>query len=246
MSEVLFTKEQKQAIQSQSAKILCLASPGAGKTMVLCERIRYLITSGTAPAEIVVLTFTNAAAREIQKRIGDVKLSYTGTLHGFMLRLCTAHASAIGYGGKISVVDADQAEDFLIAVVAKLKLKATKGEIETAIALGPRALCNGTPASLIASDYFRTMRKNGLMDFDMVLHYGLEVAGYTGWMKTEPKHLLVDEAQDSAEIDFQIYASLPIPNKFLVGDCDQRIFSFRGSSDAFEKMCNSALQVSKP
>jgi superfamily I DNA/RNA helicase len=78
------------------------------------------------------------------------------------------------------------------------------------------------------------------MTFDSILEYGLLII--EGDITVPWKWLFVDEAQDSSNLDFEIYMQLPIQNKMLIGDEDQRVFSFRGASDSFQKLCNQALQ----
>ena len=81
---------QKKVVESEAQNILCLASAGSGKTRVLTERIRYLITQkGVSPSKIVAITFTNMAADEMRKRLSDISQGlWIGTIHAYANYLC--------------------------------------------------------------------------------------------------------------------------------------------------------------
>lgn len=214
---------QLKAVNSDDANIVCIASPGSGKTRTLTERIARLVRDGHDPRRFAVLTFTNAAADELTKRIVDTKLGYCGTLHGFMLRAIQAHGSRVGLGPNPTVLDEQQAADMLRRCVIEQRYRGTKRDIDEALRAGPSVKAP-TLAGLVAMAYFQTLASGNLLTFDTILHYGQRVAhlctGYT--------HLFVDEAQDSSLHDWDIYDALPMPNKFFVGDVDQAIYSFRG------------------
>ncbi len=118
--------EQQEVIESRASSILCIAGAGSGKTATLVARIARLIHEGAAPASMVVITYTNAAARELTARIGDgVKLGYVGTLHGFLLRLLTAQGRLIGLPSKLSVLDDDQKTGMLETIRDEMNSKAS-------------------------------------------------------------------------------------------------------------------------
>lgn len=85
-----FNKKQLNVINADEPKILCLAAAASGKTRVLTERIRHLIADeGVAPKDIVAITFTNLAADEMKKRLGDIANGmFIGTLHSYAARIC--------------------------------------------------------------------------------------------------------------------------------------------------------------
>ena len=223
--------QQTKVVESSSPTIVCVAGPGSGKTRTLVERINRLIDDGVHPGGIVVITFTNAAANEIKHRIQDgIGLGYVGTLHGFMLRHIQQYGHGHGPGRQVSVIDEDQSAALLLRIADRHNYKGTSAALTDLIKDGPvnRPPVSGryTAQELIAATFFREMKECGMVTFDTLLHYGAIIApailGYS--------HLFVDEFQDSADIDAEIYKALPIPYKFYVGDPDQSIYGFRGGN----------------
>ena len=86
-------KEQKEAVQTTQGPLLILAGAGSGKTKVLTSRIAYLIQNGARPRNILAVTFTNKAAKEMKERLGNilgentVKYMWVGTFHGICVRI---------------------------------------------------------------------------------------------------------------------------------------------------------------
>lgn len=242
--------EQTAAATSKAEHIVVAAGPGAGKTRTLVARIHHLIAEGVRPGDIVVITYTNAAAAEICKRVAayapptavlnvermtlGVRLGYCGTLHGFMLRMLRQFGSKIGLPSELAVVSEQQRLDILADVVLEMGWKGSEKAAEEAIKVNPLLNRNGKPpglpkAMLLAASYHRRMLENGLLDFDSILAYGRVVLDYA---PSVARHLLVDEFQDASDADDDIYTALRITNKFFVGDPDQSIYGFRGGNPA--------------
>lgn len=232
------TPSQLAAILSPAHQILVLAGPGSGKTSTVIARLERILEEGVRPGEIAAITFTNAAAREIEARLGaSRRLGYCGTLHGFALRCLRKHGGAAGYGERISVINQEGAE----ALLASANRTVAAGKISMKKLLEAKAA--GIPEKpsavpdLVVAHYLKTIRDAGIVDFDVILtefarlleaergftNLGIGVAG-------DFSHVFVDEIQDSAPVDWRIYRALPIANKFLVGDPDQSIYGFRGAS----------------
>lgn len=232
---------QGAAVTSDAPLILTLAGPGSGKTRTLVERIRHLLLNGTPPSEIVAITFTNSAARELEVRLANhwlenpPRLGYVGTLHGFLLKLIQRKAAMLGYmHDKIGVLEQEQADEILERCCQELGYRGAKQKVKGAL----RSACDrsglpGTrfaPEELVAVRYVKTLRNNAMLSFDLILFEALRLTRKLGYRATEYSHLFVDEYQDSANIDAEIYRELWIPNKFFVGDPDQSIYSFRGGN----------------
>lgn len=230
------TAQQREAITTDAHRVLVLAGPGSGKTATTVARIHHLIYAvGTTPSEIVAITFTNAAARELEERIAkecgdDVKLGYVGTLHGFCLRMLKEHGGFLGYGARISIISPESAEDLL---VSKAKTLGCKTPIKELLKLkdagrpprGERLTGN----QVVIANYFDDLRDAGIVDFDVLLTEALRLfRDLCGNEFLGFRHLFVDEVQDSSETDWEIYDALVIENKFFVGDPDQAIYAFRG------------------
>lgn len=230
---------QSVAITTDNPNVLCLAGPGSGKTRTVIERILRLIRDGQHPLGIVAITYTNRAAEEMVKRLGEVKIGFCGTLHSFMLTLIQSHRHVLGYRSRVSVLDDESRGDLIASILNAHRCMASKKAIEDEIAIGIPTL-DSTPSKteLVAKDFYDTLIHTCTIDFDSILILGLEmlqrfpdIGVRIGDQKVE--HLFVDEFQDCTDRDFQIITRLPITNRFLVGDSDQSIFGFRGGLVGF-------------
>ena len=248
------TPAQREAIMSDAAEILALAGPGSGKTATLVARIMRQLADGFTPDRIVALTFTNAAANELSSRLvaalksqrdldsssedPELHLGFVGTLHSFALRMLKEHGSAFGYGDRVSIISPESATDLLASKATSLGCKTpikTLLEIKGRGFPVPGKSAGGAdrfdlPMVVVAS-YFEDMRAAGIVDYDALLAEFarlLEDERFVLTLANRFDLLSVDEVQDSAPLDWAIYRALPMRSKFLVGDPDQAIYSFRG------------------
>lgn len=244
------TASQALAILTNARSLVMVAGPGSGKTATLVKRIKRLVAEETAPSKIIVLTFTNAAAREIESRLtvmahenGDesmppieakLELGFVGTLHAFALRMLKAHGEAMGYGSRISIISPESAVDLLASKAASLKCKTPMKELLELKAVGrPLRGAQLSLAQTVVATFYDDLRDAGVVDYDILLtefHRMLILGNGPAPFNISDQfeHLMVDEAQDSAPIDWMIYDALPIANKAWVGDPDQAIYGFRG------------------
>lgn len=225
------TTAQQQIIDSDSSLITVTAGPGSGKTTTLIARIVRLIKNGCMPAQIIAITFTNAAAREIEERLSkslgaQTRLGYAGTLHGFLLRLLNQHGRLVGYRSGIVVLDDADTEAKIEQLMQAHRWKGTADALKKQIELGPFN-AGRTKEEIIALDYYRGIKQSNAISFDGILFYGLELLKKIGGLPFQ--HLFVDEYQDSGELDAEIYATMNILNRMFIGDSDQSIFGFRGA-----------------
>lgn len=218
------TKAQLRAITLDHPLIVAIAGPGAGKTWTLIQRILRLVSTGTEPRAIAAITFTNAGAREMRERLGDLTLGYIGTLHGLALLALRKHGAALGYSDRLTVLDEARATALLKTCAREMGCKSSaKALAEARTNFNPNA--PKTALSLAVVDYRRRMRAMSAGDFDTLLTDFLELAPCL----PEFDHLIVDEFQDSGPVDAAIYAALRAKNRFFVGDPDQAIYGFRGA-----------------
>lgn len=222
------TDPQKKAVASDHPMMLVMAGPGSGKTRTLIWRIQNLLLFKCRPECIVAITFTNAAADEIQSRLGDVRLNYVGTIHGYVLRLLNQFGSDIGFTGKITVMDEAQAEEFLIDQIAFANVKGTRKAIDAELAAGP-PMYPANPMALFAFNYFQALKRANMVSYDALLWFGIELFASERAPDLEPvKYLFVDEYQDSGALLVRLCNKFPIRNRCYVGDPDQSIYSFTG------------------
>lgn len=205
-------RSQQAILDSTAPDILAIAGAGSGKTRTLVSR--YLRTMGTA----VIITFTNAAAGELQDRIRTANgrpPKYCGTLHGFCLSILP----------KCTVIDETTADTILERCIAETGGRTKAKTVRISIS-NPEPPRDHRAAVL---RYRQTMERSGCVCYDLILWKALEHIQRHGISGID--HLFVDEYQDSAPIDAAIYAALRpfLKSCFRVGDPDQSIYSFRGA-----------------
>lgn len=223
-----FNREQKEAIESDRETVIVVAGPGSGKTATLVGRIVHRVQSGVAPDRIVCVTFTNAAAAVISQRLIErkiAKLGYVGTLHGYCLNLIQQYGTLIGYGaGPVTIITEEAKEELLDAVIVFL------GKQRTLTIAKVLQSAESADGRLVMGEYRFRLKRANMIDFDGLLRDGLTLIKELKLVR--PSHsfeeLLVDERQDSAEIDTKIFWAMPARRRFFVGDPDQSIYAFRG------------------
>ena len=112
-------KEQRDAVTHINGPMLVLAGAGSGKTRVLTNRIAYLIENGVDPENILAITFTNKAAKEMKERVnkivGDIN-SFIGTFHSFGLRVIRENYMYMGLGKNFTIIDSDD----VLSIIKKI------------------------------------------------------------------------------------------------------------------------------
>lgn len=241
MNETQISSHQGVAAFNEADKVLMIAGPGSGKTATLIERLFHLLDQGCESEFMMVITFTNAAANELEKRIysdqrwsighADHTLGYVGTLHGFLMALLGKHHRLAGLPEKLSVIDDEQKVGLLEDIAKELGVKKYSAKKESLKLRRPPAGVTLTQEELVAREYYRRLQSSGLLDFDSILHFGLQLIQNLvtlGWEVWKWQALFVDEYQDSASEDSAIYGAMACRWKFVVGDPDQSIYKFRG------------------
>lgn len=223
------TAEQILAVKCPHPMTAVLAAAGSGKTKVLVERcLAFHAIAKVDPSKIAVITYTTAAAKEIEQRIAKVapgiRLGYIGTIHGFGLKLLRLHGTSIGLHGGLAVADEKTANIILLQCVEEMSMKCSFSAARNIVA-GEHG--DKPKERELFKLYHATMAKNGLVDFTgILLHTRSLIAARDG--ETFVEALLVDEYQDVAAPDHWIVSSLKTKFKFVVGDPRQAIFGFRG------------------
>ena len=243
---------QQEAIRHVRGPCLVLAGPGAGKTHVLIRRIAYLTEScRIPPSQLLVITFTKAAAKEMQGRYQRaVSSEFTGvsfgTFHSIFFQILrrAAHLTAqdiidtktshhiIREAARACGIDSSQTADFCVHTLSEISFVKNAGvsleEYE------PAELSREEFAGLFAR-YEQGKRRLGKLDFDDMLtetkELLLENPGLLQKYRGQFRYIMVDEAQDTNRVQYDIVRMLAYPanNLFLVGDDDQAIYAFRGA-----------------
>ena len=251
---------QTEAVQTTSGPLLILAGAGSGKTKTLTHRIAYLIAHESIwPNEILAVTFTNKAAREMRERLGLMLgqnsgnrgfMPWMGTFHGICVRMLRIEGEAIGIARNFVIYDEDDRRGLVKQAMKQLSIsdKEIKAQSVSSVIssaknemVDPAAFASAAQFPYqknIAKIYqrYEDLRKTaGALDFDDLL---LEVvrllrdvpAVRTKW-RTSFKHILIDEYQDTNAAQYAIVKFLVNDgrNICVVGDDWQSIYSWRGA-----------------
>lgn len=244
-------KEQLMAVTHEGSPLLVLAGAGSGKTKVLVYRAIYLVNQQkTRPEEIVLLTFTNKAAEEMKKRIGQMtKIGFAGTFHTFCARMLRIYGGQIGLSTNFVIYDSDDSEAAMKMAIKKLTLDPKNNKPGMFLHLISRLkndLMTIETLTASASDEFYKkllsvwrvyddiLTKANAVDFDDLLVKSVKLLSDPA-MRTKIagrySQILVDEYQDTNKAQFVLTKLLVTnPNGLMVvGDASQAIYSFRGA-----------------
>lgn len=247
-----FNKAQLGAIEHKDGAMLVLAGPGSGKTAVITHRTKNLITKHhVKPSEILVITFTKAAANEMKERFNSlmkderVNVSF-GTFHAvfFMIlkyayRFTSANIAdeSVRYGFIREILSYYRLEykdenEFIGNLLAEISLiKNSRIDIENFYS----GVCGEEIFRDIYKKYETRLKENRLIDFDDMLSDTYELfkerPDILALWQNKYKYILIDEFQDINRLQYEIIKMLAAPqnNLFIVGDDDQSIYRFRGS-----------------
>ena len=243
---------QWEAVTAPAGPALVLAGAGSGKTRVLTSRIAHLLEGGVRPGEILAVTFTNKAAREMRERLGrmvslDLRPLWMGTFHGVAHRLLRLHHGALDLPEGFQVLDAEDSLRLIRRVMREAQLDEKQWPPRAMAARisrwkdegwGPEQVRTqeGRGAVIYAQvygAYESAKARSGLVDFGDLLLYALRL-----WQAPEIlaqyqrriQHVLVDEFQDTNAVQYAwLKALAQHQNLFVVGDDDQAIYAWRGA-----------------
>lgn len=252
-------KEQRQAVEQIDGAILILAGAGTGKTKTITYRIANMIeNNGISPYSILALTFTNKASNEMRERItsliGDeAKKCTISTFHAFGLRLLRVYYDYIGYEENITVYDTDDQKkaieeldkrynllndmDMDIGTLIGYFSNFKEFELVDDINAMEQALLKH-PKKQYIIDFFnyyeRFLKENNAIDFADILYLTkklLENKEILNKVQERYKYIMVDEYQDTNQIQFRIIEMIAskYENICVVGDDNQSIYKFRGA-----------------
>ena len=249
---------QRDAVTTLRGPLLVLAGAGTGKTRVITFRIAALIKSGVTPSRILAVTFTNKAAREMRQRalklLGRRKNAVAppeiSTFHSLCVRILRRHARRLGYPAAFSIYDRGDQETLarntlrdirvdtgnlrpgdLLSFIGGWKNKGVSPEGANNTAEGDRAELAG----VAYAKYQSLLRAAGAMDFDdLLLMTNRLFSEFPDVRLAEAKrfdHLLIDEYQDTNDLQYRIVRALAERHRNLcvVGDDDQSIYGWRGA-----------------
>jgi DNA helicase II / ATP-dependent DNA helicase PcrA len=245
---------QRQAVRHVEGPLLVLAGAGSGKTRVLTHRIAYLLATGNArPGEILAITFTNKAAKEMRERVEGLvgrsaRAMWVTTFHSACARMLRADAERLGYSRGFTIYDQSDSLRMLKRVMRELgvdpkryppraihsKISGAKNQL---IDSGAYAETQGSVFEEVVAEAFPLYEKRMLeanaMDFDDLLVRTVNALELfeevrERWRRTF-RHVLVDEYQDTNHAQYRLLQLLSSDrgNLMVVGDEDQSIYGFR-------------------
>ena len=247
--------KQLEAVNHTEGPCLVLAGAGSGKTRVLTERIIKLIDDGVSPYNILAITFTNKAAKEmrvrVQNKIGDVADSiFIGTFHSFGLRILRENYDAIGYSSNITILDTDDTKSLIKRILKENSFDPADYDIKHIISRISSAKNDGISPlefsklflnehdkviGLVYEKYLKLLKENNSVDFDDLLLKPVEIfkkrKDILEKYQERFRYILVDEYQDTNSIQYELCKMLAkkYNNIFVVGDANQSIYSWRNA-----------------
>lgn len=251
------TDAQKRAVQHVEGPLMVLAGPGSGKTRVITQRIAWLLKHGVKPDEVLALTFTNKAAREMSERVHkllDGAKVYVSTFHRFCAYVLRRWPDQVGLKQNFTILDPSDQVTMIRRIMEDLNRSATM--------INPRRVLNriskarndlisaadfqrmqedriGDPVDTVACAVFpvyeQQLINQNCVDFDALLLHVVEMVSnndeFREYLDRQFRFVLVDEYQDTNLAQYRIVQAISqhCPNLCVTGDPDQSIYGWRGA-----------------
>ena len=251
-------ERQKEAVLTTEGPVLVLAGAGSGKTTVLVNRTAYMISEKhIRPWNILAITFTNKAAREMKDRIerllGDTaKDMWIGTFHSVCVRILRSCIDLLGYSRDFVIYDTADTKTVMKECLRELDIDEKSFPVRNVLSIISNAKNDLMDAatfenvyksdyrmSIIAKIYYRyqtKLRKNNAVDFDDIILNTVKILSENpdvlSKYQDKFQYILVDEYQDTNNSQYLLINLLAQANRNLcvVGDDDQSIYKFRGAN----------------
>ncbi|HEO8419486.1 DNA helicase PcrA [Niallia sp. FSL W8-0635] len=248
--------EQKEAVKATDGPLLIMAGAGSGKTRVLTQRIAYLmVEKGVNPYNILAITFTNKAAKEMRQRIAAVlggasEDIWISTFHSMCVRILRKDIDRIGYNRNFTILDTTDQQSVIKGILKDRNIDPKKYDpraILASISSSKNELVTPEEFAKTAGDYFsqivsdvyteyqRRLRKNQALDFDdlimQTIHLFQRVPEVLEYYQRKFQYIHVDEYQDTNRSQYMLVKLLAsrFRNLCVVGDSDQSIYAWRGA-----------------
>jgi DNA helicase-2/ATP-dependent DNA helicase PcrA len=248
-------KQQLEAVSAGNGPILVVAGPGSGKTRVLTQRIAYLIAvEGVRPWQILAVTFTNKAAKEMSERVKRLLPDQAtegimlGTFHSICARILRREAEYLPIGSNFVIFDTDDQERIVKGVIRELNINEKlyrPASVHGAISRAkneliepdqyPTTTYRDEIVKRVYVEYQKRLIASNAVDFDDILVYTARLLEDNPTVRDKYaqrfRHVLVDEFQDTNLAQYALVRQLASFNKniFVVGDPDQSIYAWRGA-----------------
>jgi DNA helicase-2/ATP-dependent DNA helicase PcrA len=251
--------QQREAVETLKGPVLILAGAGTGKTRVITYRIAHLIAKGAAPENILAVTFTNKAAREMQERIRKLipathkKASSTEhrpticTFHSLCVRILRRHIEKLGYKSSFVIYDETEQLSVVKKILSQISAKGEKTDPGAVLSLLSRFKNGRSNAAAFGDESVRALAQHirsrydsalhacNAVDFDdlilLTLRLFNEHPDALESCRAQYRHVMADEYQDTNAAQFQLIHALAANHRnfCVVGDDDQSIYGWRGA-----------------
>ncbi len=243
---------QREAVTTIKGPVLILAGAGTGKTRVITTRICHLLEKGVRPEQILAVTFTNKAAREMVERVehmtpkGTVKRITISTFHSLCVKVLRRDIDKLGYKKNFAIYTGGEQLSLIRRIIVKKAGKGEKLDPDTAISLISRERNKGIPAApqadalinVVKHEYLHQLKLLNAVDFDDLLILAEKLLKNfpevrEAW-QSRYDYLMVDEFQDTNRLQMELIRHLTGAhhNICVVGDDDQSIYGWRGAEIA--------------
>ena len=243
--------EQKKAVEHIEGPCLILAGAGSGKTKVLTTRIANMINEGIYSGNILAITFTNKAAKEMRDRVNNVvkdNYAFVGTFHSFGLKVIRENYHLLGLNKNFTIIDSDDVTSIIKKITKDLGYDPkdyTPGYIKNKISFIKNEMLSDSEAEKFLKDpyeqvavkvyyeYNKVLKRNNAVDFDDLLKLPVELFQSNEKVldnyQEKYRYILIDEYQDTNEVQYKLVKLLASKyrNLFVVGDAAQSIYGFR-------------------
>lgn len=248
---------QREAVQHTKGPLLIMAGAGSGKTRVLTHRIAYLLVEKeVAPWNILAITFTNKAAREMKERVSDLtgpdlgQQIWISTFHAMCVRILRRNGDRLGISKNFTILDGADQQSVIKQILKDQnidqkkfpprgilgKISSAKNKLKTADAFAREA--DGFYEQIVRdvySEYEKRLRSNQSLDFDdlimRTIHLLERVPDVLEYYQRKFQYIHVDEYQDTNAAQYKLVSLLAAryQNLCVVGDSDQSIYRWRGA-----------------
>ncbi|MHC4972450.1 MAG: ATP-dependent helicase [Planctomycetota bacterium] len=239
--------EQRAAITHGEGPLLVVAGAGSGKTRVITRRVAHLVQEGARPYEIVALTFTNKAAREMRERVERLVAApdlWVCTFHSFAARTLRRYGDRLGYTREFSIYDTEDKRGMLRRILKERGIDDLRpAEVAQALSRRKNGMARpdqpGWRAERITElmrEYEERMREANAMDFDDLLANLLRLLEESDEvrerLRARSRWMMVDEYQDTNTVQYRILRCLADGARSVcaTGDPDQSIYRWRGAT----------------
>ena len=247
-------EQQLEAVKHIDGPCLVIAGAGSGKTKVLTTRIAYLLEQGISDTNILAITFTNKAAKEMRERLNVLVPNnhvFVGTFHSFGLKIIRENVDKLGMNKNFTILDSDDVLSLIKKIMKEKNIDVKEVSpyfVRNKISFIKNEFLSdaeidkffNTPVEKkvieIYHDYDRMLKKNNSVDFDDLLKLPVELfkrnSDILEHYQEHYQYILIDEYQDTNEVQYKLSRMLAnkYKNIFVVGDPSQSIYGFRGAN----------------